>query len=84
MEFRDLLKEEFRSCVADGLAGKFWTHIDELVEDIKDLGIELDRTFIVGEVNDEYISFEDEDSEFECFVYLGHAGNTIWIQKVEM
>lgn len=59
------------------MGNDFWTSLDELVSDIEEYG------YRVLDANDEYITVENDtdDDEDETLLYLGHAGNTMWIVK---
>lgn len=54
------------------LKNKFWTDKNEMVEELKELGYD------VLELNDEYITIEDEDEE-QTTLNLIIAGSTITI-----
>lgn len=60
------------------LGGQFWTRLDEMIEDIEEYG------YHVTAANDEYIVVENDtyDEESEVILYLGHANDTIWIERV--
>ncbi len=61
----------------EALEGRFWTDLDEAVAEIGDTGIEVYAWC------DEYITVVDEeDEDEEILIYLGHAGNTMWIQDI--
>ena len=57
------------------IKGDFWTVLEEMVEDLKQLGLTVD------DYNDEYIVVADTDDN-EAILYLGHANRTIWIERV--
>lgn len=59
------------------LAGRFWTRLHEMIEDIEDYD------YTVTERNYEYVSVTDDmDDCAEYILYLGHANSTMWIDKV--
>ncbi len=58
------------------LMGQFWTRLNEMVDDIVDMGLE------VLEANDEYIVVADDDEE-ETVLYLGLANSTRWIERIK-
>lgn len=57
------------------LQGKFWTSLDEMVEEIQEQGFEVE------DYNEEYVevNFEDED---HYTIHLIVAGSTIAIQNI--
>lgn len=56
--------------------GEWFGRIEEVVEDIRDQGYEVEES------NREYITFsDDEDNEF--IAYLGGTERTIYIDRVE-
>ena len=67
------MKERIESMVE----GLFWTRQEEMVKELETL-LE-DEAYAV---NDEYITFADEDHYIN--LYIGHANTTMWIQKVEL
>ena len=54
---------------------EFWTRLEEMVEDIEELG------YTVDEANDEYMAVTDSDDR-EYTLYLGHANTTIWVERI--
>lgn len=63
--------------------GRFWTNLDEMVEDIEKFG------FTVWMANDEYIVIDidtddddDDDDVGHAILYLGHANSTMWVERV--
>lgn len=61
--------------IMESMERNFWTELEELVEDLKDAGLE------VTDFSEEYVAVASEDDE-ESLLYLGHANRTIWIEKV--
>ena len=60
--------------------GKWWTHLNELLEEIEELGFEID------EANREYIvvSTDGDYDEFQTFVLnLGGTERTIIIKEIK-
>lgn len=62
----------------DEMGNQFWTRLDEMVEDIEEYG------YTVLEADDECIVVDNdtEDAEDETILFLGHANNTIWIERI--
>ena len=57
------------------LKGRFWTVRQELIEEIEEMGFEVE------EENEEYIAVTDsEDEEYE--IHLINAGHTIAVGKI--
>ena len=61
--------------IIESIGNGFWTVLEEMVEDLEELGLD------VADYNDEYVVVVDEDNE-EAILYLGHANKTIWIDRV--
>ena len=66
-------------CIEKDLCGDFWTDLEEMVDDIKEAGYEVE------DYNDEYIAIrESEDDDAQPYIlYLGHANKTIWIDSIK-
>ena len=60
--------------IIERLGNEFWTELDEMLDDIRDLGLSVE------EANDEYVVASNEDDA--VIIYLGHANRTMWIEKV--
>ena len=57
---------------------EFWTNLEEMVDELNDYA-----GYPVLDYNDEYITVVNPQNEDEEIIfYLGHANNTIWIEKV--
>lgn len=72
------MKNEMLMMLEEAVGREFWTQLNEMVEDIEDLGYEVE------EANDEYIAVvaEDDDDEQTFILYLGHANTTIWVERI--
>lgn len=55
---------------------QFWTRQSEMIEGLEEKGFE------VLEANDEYLIVQEEGDEEEIQLFLGHAGNTIWVERI--
>lgn len=60
------------------LCHQFWTRLDEMIEEIEELGYEVTYS------NNEYISIVDPnvDKDQEYILYLGNTGSTIWVEDI--
>lgn len=68
------------------LVGAFWTRIDELVQDIEELGYNVtaayDEYIVASQDEDDGYIIADDEEENEVIIYLGHANTTMWIEKI--
>ena len=70
------MKEVNIRVIENDVCRDFWTRLDEMCEDLEDLG------YIVMEANGEYISIIADEDDEEYILYLGHANETIWVYNV--
>lgn len=61
--------------IAQEIGSRFWTFECELIEDLEELGYEVE------EICGEYVAISDND-ENEYILYLGHANRTMWVERV--
>ena len=62
--------------MANELVNKFWTRKNEMEKSIENVGL------YVAEINDEYVTVAAEDIEEQAVLYLGHANETMWIERI--
>ena len=65
--------------IENDVCGDFWTRLNELVDDVEDMG------YPVEDACEEYIVIresEDEDSQ-PYILYLGHANSTMWVESIK-
>lgn len=60
----------------EALENEFWTKEDEMVQDIEKVGL------YVAEVNGEYVTVGDNGNDNQAVLYLGHANETMWIERI--
>lgn len=63
------------------LVREFWTRQNEMEESIESLGL------YIAEANAEYIivydeNSDDENSDMHAVLYLGHANETMWVERI--
>lgn len=58
------------------LASEFWTRKNEMEASIEDAGL------YVAESNDEYVTVAAEGIDEQAVLYLGHANETMWIERI--
>lgn len=58
------------------LASKFWTRKNEMEVSVESTGL------YVAESNEEYVTVAAEDIDEQAVLYLGHANETMWIERI--
>ena len=58
------------------LLGECWTRENEMEEFIKEVGL------YVAEINGEYVTVATEGMDEQAILYLGHANETMWIDRI--
>ena len=58
------------------LVSEFWTRKNEMEESVESVGL------YVAESNDEYVTVAAEDIDEQATLYLGHANETMWIERI--
>ena len=64
--------------IESALNGRFWTRMDEMLDEIEEAG------YPVEFMTEEYVVIRasDEDDAEEYILYLGHANTTMWIENI--
>lgn len=65
--------------IESALNGRFWTRMDEMLDEIEAAGYPVDY------MTEEYVIIRDseEDDADEYTLYIGSANRTMWIQNIE-
>ena len=58
------------------LASKFWTRKNEMEKSVESVGL------YVAECNEEYVTVAAEGIDEQAVLYLGHANETMWIERI--
>jgi hypothetical protein len=58
------------------LVSEFWTNQNEMEESIESLGL------YVAEINGEYVTVAEENSDMSAILYLGRANETMWVERI--
>lgn len=58
------------------LVSEFWTRKNEMEESIENAGL------YVAESNGEYVTVAAEGIDEQAVLYLGHANETMWIERI--
>ena len=58
------------------LVSEFWTRKNEMEESVESVGL------YVAESNDEYVTVAAKGIDEQAVLYLGHANETMWIERI--
>ena len=47
-----------------------------MIADVESLGL------YVAEINNEYVTVAEEDDDMSAILYLGHANETMWVERI--
>lgn len=58
------------------LISEFWTRKNEMEESVESVGL------YVAESNSEYVTVAADGIDEQAVLYLGHANETMWIERI--